>query len=168
MESSDKSAFVEVLAGLAAIWRVDLTKEVIQLWWRSMRDWPIDDFKDAAGYLVRNCQFMPAPYDFEQLRKKGEKSAHEAWSLALIHAEGAWRYGVLGDARIDQVVAMLGGYGVIALTSTYKLGFLERRFMDAYKDLSDSRGVREALPNLTKQPQPQNGTPIPKRAIKKA
>ncbi len=125
-----------------------------------MKDWPIDDFRDAAGYLLKNCQFMPAPYDFEQLRKKGEPSAHEAWSMALNHAEGAWRQGVLGDALTDRVIAMLGGYSVIALTHKEKLGFLERRFLDAYNDLLDTGGVREALPNLTERTRLQNGSPV--------
>ena len=94
------------------------------------------------------------------MRKKGEKSAHEAWSLALSHAEGAWRYGVLGDALTDRVILMLGGYRVIALTDKDKLGFFERRFMGAYNDLSDSRGVREALPNLTEKPRLRIGSPV--------
>ncbi len=160
MDSSDRPEFVRVLNGLAAIKRMDLTKDAYELWWQSMKDWPIDDFKDAAGYLLKNCQFMPAPYDFEQLRKKGEVSAHQAWSMALHHADGAWRQGVLGDALTDRVVAMLGGYSVIALSNKDKLGFLERRFMDAYNGLADTNGVRKALPNLTDRPRIQNSSPV--------
>jgi len=159
MDSSDRPEFVRVLNGLAAIKRVDLTKETYELWWQSMKNWPIDDFKEGASYLLKNCQFMPAPYDFEQLRKKGEPSAHEAWSMALNHAEGAWRQGVLDDALTDRVIAMLGGYSVIALTSKDKLGFLEHRFRDAYNDLLDLGGVRKALPDLTERIQIQNDSP---------
>ena len=160
MDNNDRPEFVQVLNGLAAIRRVDLTKEAYELWWQSMKDWPLDDFKDAAGYLLLNCQFMPTPYDFEQLRKKGEVSAHEAWSMAMQHVEGAWRQGVLGDALTDRVVAMLGGYGVIALTHQEKLGFLERRFLDTYNDLLDTSVVREALPDLTERQRIQNGSPV--------
>ncbi len=159
MDSGDRPEFVRVLNGLATIKRVDLTKDVYEIWWQSLRDWPINDFKDAAGYLLLNCQFMPTPYDFQQLHKKGEMSAHEAWAMALHHAEGAWRKGVLGDALTDRVVAMLGGYSVIALTKTDKLGFLERRFLDAYNELLDTSVVREALPDLTERPRIQNGSP---------
>ncbi len=160
MDSSDREEFLQVLNGLAAIKSRELTKEAYELWWQSMKDWPIDDFKDAAGYLLKSCQFMPAPYDFEQLRKKSEPSAHEAWAKALQHAEGAWRQGVLGDTMTDQVVAMLGGYRLLALTNSDKLGFVERRFLDAYNDLLDTGGVREALPNLAKRPRLQNGSPV--------
>ena len=103
---------------------------------------------------------MPAPYDFERLRKKGEPSAHEAWAQALHHAEGAWRQGVLGDTMIDRVVSMLGGYRTLALTNSDKLGFLERRFIDAYDDFQDANGVREALPNLSERPRLQNGSAV--------
>ena len=168
MDSSDRTEFVRVLNGLAAIKRVDLTEDAYELWWQSMKSWPIDGFKDAAGYLLKNCQFMPTPYDFEQLRKKNAPSAREAWATALAHAEGAWRKGVLGDVLTDQVVETLGGYRLIALTNSDKLGFLERRFMDAYNDLSDTGGVREALPNLSKRPQLQNSSPVQLGKIAKA
>ena len=168
MNSSDRPEFVRVLNGLAAIKRVDLTEDVYKLWWQSMKDWPIDGFKDAAGYLLKNCQFMPTPYDFEQLRKKSEPSAHEAWAKALQHAERAWKKGVLGDALIDQVVAILGGYRMIALTNRDKLGFLERRFVDAYTDFQDTNGAREALPDLTERPRLQNSSPVQLGKIAKA
>ncbi len=160
MDSNDKPEFVRVITSLAAIKGKDLTKDVLLLWWQCLKDWPVDDFKNAAGYLLKNCQFMPTPFDFEQLRKKGEVSAHEAWAMALRHADGAWRQGVLGDALTDQVAATLGGYSVIALTHKDKLGFLERRFLDAYKDLLDTSVVRKALPDLTERTRIQNGSPV--------
>ncbi len=160
VDSSDRPEFVRVLNGLAAIKRVDLTKEAYELWWQCMKNWPIEDFKEAASYLLKNCQFMPTPYDFEQLERKSAPSAHEAWAQALQHADGPWRQGVLGDALIDQVVSMLGGYRTLALTDGDKLGFLERRFIDAYNDFQDTNVVREALPNLSQRPRLQNGSAV--------
>ena len=168
MDNNDRPEFVRVLNGLAAIKRVDLTKEVYDLWWQSLKDWPIDDFKKAASYLLKNCQFMPGPYDFEQLRKKNAPSANEAWAQALHHAEGAWRKGVVGDALTDQVVASLGGYRLIALTNSDKLGFLERRFIDAYNDFLDTGSVRKALPDLTERTRIKNGSPVQIGKIAKA
>ena len=168
MDNSDRPRFVEVLTGLAEIWRVDLTKEAIEIWWRGMKDWSIEEFKTAAGHLIKNSQFMPKPYDFEQLLKAGETSAHEAWSFALKHADGAWQHGVLGDPLIDRAVATLGGYRVIAHSEMDKLGFVERRFMAAYDDLSHSSGVRKALPKLTDRARIPNISSVPTEKIKKA
>ncbi len=168
MDSNDKPEFVRVITSLAAIKGKDLTKDVFLLWWQCLKDWPVDDFKNAAGYLLKNCQLMPTPYDFEQLRKKGEISAREAWAMALHHADGAWRHGVLGDALTDRVIAALGGYSVIALTHKDKLGFLERRFLDAYNDLLDTTVAREALLDLTERPRIRNGSPVQIGEIAKA
>ena len=85
MAPDDKPEFVRVLNGLAAIKRVDLTKEAYEMWWGSMSDWSIDDFRGAAGHLLKTCQFMPSPYDFEQLRVVHEKTGHEAWAGVLEH-----------------------------------------------------------------------------------
>jgi len=153
VEVDDRAEFVRVLNGLAAIKRVDLTEDAYELWWHSMRDWPINDFKVAAGYLLKNCQFMPAPNDFEELRKKNRPSAHEAWADALCFADGAWRKDVHEDKRLNAVVDAIGGWPAIALCETAKLGFLERRFIETYNDFSDSDDARLALPDLTERTQ---------------
>jgi len=160
MDAENREEFVRVLAGIAEIKSKEMTTEAFEIWWNLMQGWEISDFKKAAGYLLKNCQFMPQPFDFEQLRKKGAKSAREAWGLALAHAEGPWRQGVLGDTLIDQVVAILGGYRMIALTNSDRLGFLERRFIDAYGDFQDSDDVREALPNLSERSRLTNGSAV--------
>ena len=67
---------------------------------------------------------------------------------------------MLGDDLTDRVIAMLGGYSVIAFTNQDKLGFLERRFLDAYNDLLESGGVREALPDLTERTRIRSGSPV--------
>jgi len=152
VEAENREEFVRVLTGIATIKRVDLTKEAFDLWWNSMQGWDIGDFKDAAGYLLKNCQFMPSPYDFEELLKKQRPSAHEAWADALCFAGGGWRTGLHDDDRINCVVSALGGWSVIALCDLEKLGFLERRFIETYNDFIDGDDVRQALPNLTEQP----------------
>ena len=160
MDAENREEFVRVLTGMAEVKGKEMTTEAFELWWNGMQGWEICDFKAAASYLLKNCQFMPTPFDFEQLRKKNAPSAHEAWAKALQHADGPWRQGVLGDALIDQVVSMLGGYRTLALTDGDKLGFLERRFIDAYNDFQDTNVVREALPNLSQRPRLQNSSPV--------
>ncbi len=160
MDAENREEFFQVLIGMAEIKSKEMTTEAFEIWWNAMQAWEISEFKKAAGYLLKNCQFMPTPYDFEQLRKKGETSAHEAWATVLAHAEGPWRKGVLGDALTDRAVGMLGGYRVIALTDKDKLGFLERRFLDHYNDFQDTQDVREALPNLSERPRLQNGSAV--------
>ena len=105
----------------------------------------IEDTKRAAQ-LVKRCEFMPTPKDFEDLRRAGAKTTGEAWLLA----RQAWRSGAVtcGDERIDRVVAMLGGYALLGQTRTDQLQFIERRFAEHYESLAEAEEVREALPAL--------------------
>lgn len=160
MRTDDRQEFVRVLTGIATIRRVDLTAEAFELWWNAMKEWEIGDFKDASGYLLKNCQFMPAPYDFEELLTKQRPSAHEAWAEALCFASGGWRTALHEDSRINSVVGALGGWSVIALCNNEKLGFLERRFIESYNDFIDCDDVRVALPKLTERSTKKLGGPV--------
>lgn len=146
MNNDDRAEFVRVLNGLAAVKRVDLTEEAYAMWWNAMGDWPLDQFRDAAGYLLKTCQFMPSPFDFEQLRKG--PGAGEAWEAALEHAAGAWRKGGTGNELVDRAAHALGGYQVIAHCQQDKLGFLEKRFRDTYEEIQDAGKARKALPSV--------------------
>ena len=168
MDSNDKPEFVRVLNGLAAIKRVDLTEEAYEMWWLSMVDWQLSDFTEAACFLLKNCQFMPAPNDFEDLRKKSMPSAHEAWADAQSACLG-WRSNscTSGDALIDSVVSVIGGYRQIALCDVDKLVFLEKRFIETYNDFKGGNNVRQALPNLIDRPQLRHDSPVQIGAILK-
>ena len=162
METNDKKEFVRVLTGLAAIKRVDMTKEAYEMWWASMQDWPIDEFREAAGYLLKTCEFMPTPFDFAELKKLQRPSAHEAWSTALSHCNGTWRTTrSCGDNRVDAAVASVGGYQALALCDLDKLGFYEKRFIEAYGDFVESDDARKALPDLTERTTVRVGGPAP-------
>lgn len=157
MNNEDKQEFVRVLNGLAAIKRVDLTKEAYEMWWLSMNDWDIADFRGAASHLLKSCEFMPAPHDFEQLKKAQKPNAREAWADALAFADGRWRTEIHPDPTVNDVVHSLGGWSAIALCNLEKLGFLERRFLDTYSERIESDGARKALPNFNEKAQLRNG-----------
>lgn len=161
MQADDRPEFVRVLNGMATIKGRELTEEAYKLWWHAMADWDVGDFRDAAGYLLKNCQFMPAPNDFEALLKKQRNSAHEGWAEALCHASGAWRYGSHEDGLIERVVSALGGWSLIALCDNEKLAFMERRFLSIYEDFVDGDEVRAALPNLTENTTVRIGKAVP-------
>lgn len=146
MTPADRKAFVEIVVGFAELAGKQLSPAALELYWRAMQHWPLAEFRDAAAVLVTRCAFMPTPKDFEDLRKAGQRTAGEAWVLA----RAAWRSGAssCGDALIDQVVAMLGGYGTMGQTRTDQLQFLERRFAEHYAQLSDVTAVRAAVPQI--------------------
>lgn len=139
----DKQAFGKVLNGLAAIKGKELTQEAVILWWNSMQSWSIEDFKAAASHLVGSCQFMPTPYDFEQLRKAGEMTSGEAWRVVLAGAE------LDPNSREYRAAQIVGGqYAIRHANVERELPFIAKRFREAYEELSDVDAVRVALPSI--------------------
>jgi hypothetical protein len=142
MLPADRPEFMRTLNGLAAIKGKELTTEALALWWSAMSRWTIEEFKSAASHLVSACQFMPTPYDFEQLRKAGEPTASEAWAQVLS--------GERLTGRALRAAQLVGGQYAIRHANVEKdLPHLARRFREAFEELRDVEDVREALPQLT-------------------
>ena len=153
MQPNDRAEFARVLAVLASIRRVDLTAEALDLWWSSMRDWPLAEFKQAASHLVKSCRFMPTPFDFEQLRRAAMPTAGEAWEKAIAACLG-WRYGnVTVDPLTDRVVRMVGGYQHLAIEPLDTQHFTRNKFLEMYEELAETEGTREAVPQIAGPPQ---------------
>jgi hypothetical protein len=140
MQPTDRAAFVRILNGLVAIkpGAKALTPEALTIWWNSMQDWSIADFEQAAAHLVRHSKFMPSPYEFEELRRAGELTASEAWTLALSGAE------LQPGCRAARAALIVGGQYAIRHANTERdLPHIERRFLDAYEQLADVDPARE-------------------------
>jgi hypothetical protein len=145
MQPTDRAEFVRTLNGLAAIKGKELTAEALGLWWSAMAKWSIDDFKGAASHLVGSCQFMPSPYDFEQLKRAAEPTSSEAW-LSVLHG-----YPLRPGSREARAAAVVGGqYNIRMANVERELPHLARRFKEAYEELSDVDSVREALPQINR------------------
>ena len=154
MRPQDRQPFLEIVLGFAELKGRTLSVPALELYWRAMRHWSIEDFKAAADQLLRTCKWMPEPKDFEDLRKAARPTAGEAWERArkasgtAIVCGQVTHNGSCGDALIDRAVRAIGGYGVIAMSETSKLPFLERRFAEHYESIQDADEVREALPQI--------------------
>jgi hypothetical protein len=166
MNATDKIEFSKILNGLAAMKpAAKLTPESLELFWRAMTDWPLDEFKLAATHLAKTCEFMPNPFHFEQLRKSSKQTAGEAWAIALRDCT-CWRGARPSPGGlIDRAVSAIGGYKAIAMTSDEAMPFIERRFKDAYEQLEDAVTIREALPNLLQSIEHKSQQPAQQKLI---
>jgi len=146
----DRQQFLEIVLGFAELKGKKLSAPALELYWRAMRDWSLAEFRDAAEQLLRTCEFMPVPADFERLRKAGQATPGEAWAEVLEHCTGPYRCGTGIDdgGPIDQAVAALGGYRAIAMHNSEFLHVFERRFAEHYKSGIDVASVREAVPHI--------------------
>lgn len=151
MTLDDFDTFSAVVVGFAELRGKTLSPEAIELYFRAMHSWSLADFKAAAELLLRTSQFMPTPFDFEELRKAGRPVPAEAWSTARAVAK-TWRPNTAtpssGNALIDRAVESIGGYRAIAMHSIETMGFLEKRFIDAFESMRDADDTREAVPQI--------------------
>lgn len=151
MKPSDRKAFLEVVMGFAELKGKQLSAPALELYWRSMQDWELSDFRAAAERLLKTCTFMPEPKNFEDLRKAGRLTPGEAFAKAIKWArEGAYTAPAkTPDAIfIDRVVAAMGGWIRITSSDPEKLHFLERQFIENFETLQDATDTREALPQI--------------------
>lgn len=153
MKPTDRQTFLEVVIGFAELKGKQLSAPALEIYWRSMQHWGIEDFKSAAAHLLRTCEFMPTPKNFEDLRKAARPTTGEAWAEAIASSSSAWTPtgyigGTSGNQLIDRAVRAIGGYPVIAQCDQDKLHFLERRFAEIYEGMQDAGDIREALPQI--------------------
>lgn len=167
MQEKDYDAFTEVIIGFAEMKGKTLSSAAIKLYWNTMQHWSLTDFRMAAQQLLRTCEFMPTPKDFEDLLKAGRVTVGEAWEAVLQHCKGAYRdgSGIDSGGPVDRAVAALGGYRAIAFHDSEKLHFLERQFADRFAELEDVLENRDALPNLMDNRPRINRGPVPLRDV---
>jgi len=151
MNAGDRKKFVEVVVGFCELKGKQLSAPALELYWRSLRHWDLEDFLAAAEQLVRTSEFMPTPKDFEDLRKASRPTSGEAWILACDTAR-TWRElspnVSSGDQFVDRVARAVGGYKAIAMHDSDKLHFLEKRFAEHFETMQEAGDTRDALPDL--------------------
>jgi hypothetical protein len=148
----DFDGFSAVVMGFAELRGKVLSPEAIVLFFRAMSGWSLDEFKAAAEHLLRTCEWLPTPFHFEELRRAGRPVLAEAWIEARSLAK-AWRPNMAAprssDEFLNRVVESIGGYRAIAMCNVDVMGFLEKRFADAYESIQDASDKREAVPSIT-------------------
>lgn len=153
MKSEDREKFLEVVIGFAELKGKALSAPALELYWRALRHWTLEDFRAAAEQLILTCEFMPVPKDFEDLRKAGRMTSGEAFAMARGIVADAWERDfptlTSGDPRVDATVRAIGGWRAIAMSTAENIGFLERRFTEHFETLSDAEDVREAVPRIS-------------------
>ena len=143
MTVDDFDEFCEVVVGFAELKGKQLSAAALKLYFRAMQSWDMREFKAAAEHLLCTCEFMPTPKDFTDLRRAGELTAGEAWDLVLGGAA------LLPNSREARAASIVGGqYAIRHADIERDLPHIQRRFMEAYAELSDVDSVREALPQI--------------------
>jgi hypothetical protein len=163
MTPADRQPFLEVLGAFADLKGKKLTSAALELYWRAMQHWPLEEFQDAAAHLLRTCEFMPMPRDFENLRKAGRPTAGEAWAqvLAIARCGGTES----GDELTDRAAAAIGGYRAVSMSETDRTPFLERRFCEHYEAIQEAEEARRGVPQIASACRQRLNGPQPVKAL---
>ena len=139
MIATDRPRFFDALAAVHALYRVEFSKPVGEIWWRAMEAYEIDAVLDALGRHAKNPdtgQFLPKPADVvKQLDGTTSDTALLAWAKVT---QGLRRFGTydsvaFDDPIIHRVLADLGGWVWLGRQPEKELQFVEKRFRDAYR-----------------------------------
>lgn len=147
MTPADKSEFAEIITGFAELKGKQLSKPALTLFWNSMQAWGIDEFREASNQLIRTCDFMPTPKDFEDLRKAGRPTAGEVWAQIRQLARSSYT-AQPEDPVAARALQALGGLRAVAMCDSDKVHFLEKRFAEHFEDLQDAEDIRVAVPQI--------------------
>lgn len=149
MTNDDFDEFSKVVVAFAELKGKELSTPAQKLYFRALKHWSLSEVKRAAEHLLRTCEFMPTPKQFEDLRRAGEPVAAEAWTAALAACVNWRKPEALPTGRIARAAAAVGGFRAIAMADAERdLPFVQKRFLEAYNDLTDVEPVRQALPQI--------------------
>lgn len=151
MIPADRKAFLEVVVGFAELRGKVLSAAALELYWRSMQAWSIEDFRAAATRLVKTSEFMPTPKQFEDLRRASQPTGGEVFAGIrqwLEYSPLGYRIKASTPRRIACSLAAIGGAQGYAMCDADKLHFLEKRFCEHYEQIGEAEDTREALPQI--------------------
>jgi hypothetical protein len=139
----DFDEFSKVVRGFAELKGKELSPPALKLYFRALQHWSLDEFKRAAEHLLRTSEFMPTPKQFEDLRRAGELTAAEAWTIVLSGAP------LPPGSRMQRAAEACGGQFAIRHEDVERsLPFTQKRFIESYEDLTVVDPVREQLPQI--------------------
>lgn len=140
MQPHDRQPFLEVVIGFAELKGKQLSAPALELFWNAMQGWTIGEFRAAASQLIRTCEFMPTPKDFEDLRRIATtETAAEAW----------FTMGTSDDPLATRAMRIATQGRYVGHIPMDELQWVQKRFIEVYQELQEVEEVRKALPQIS-------------------
>jgi hypothetical protein len=168
LKQSDKQKFIDLLGGVYALYRADLSPQVVEIWWRALAAYDIAAVSEALTKHAMNPdtgQFVPKPADVVRMLGGTTKDAAIlAWARAdqAVRSIGSWTTVVFDDPIIMRVIEDLGGWVWLCEQTEREWPFVEKRFCDHYRVYRGRGEVPEhprKLPGRTDIANVANGFP---------
>lgn len=151
MNATDREPFLEIILGFAELKGKSLSGPALALYWNAMQAWSLADFQAAANELLRTCEFMPMPKDFEDLRKAGRETAGEVFAgigRYIVYSPNGYTVATNTPRAIAAAIRAMGGADAYAMCDVDKLPFLEKRFCQHYEQIIEHEDTRQSVPQI--------------------
>jgi len=148
MKHTDRTKLIEVLTGVHDFYGRDLSKFAIAVWEQACDSFDVEQVTKAlSAHLMdpERGQFMPKPADIvRQIQGTHGDRSLIAWGKVLdsLQRVGAYASVCFDDGVIHAVIEDMGGWVKLCRSKTDDLGYLQKRFCDAYKAYSQRGDVR--------------------------
>lgn len=146
MENKDRPVFAAAIGALMELHGKTPSESMLDLYWESLKQLSVNDFKVAIGKVARECKFMPKPVEIiEAIERSTKITAAMQWAhvrnmMYKIDIYGSPDFGPL----VNAVLHALGGWKVLCWKSLPDLVWYQKDFERLYtefgaKDLSGLR-----------------------------
>lgn len=141
MQTNEHKQFRELVSGVYAFWRVDVSDFALTIWWNALKPYDFKTISDAFNIYVTNPdsgQYIPKPADIVRiLQGSSQDSAYFAWAKTekAMRSVGAYSSVRFDDPIIHAVIERLGGWVKICQSNDKELSFLANDFRKAYTGL---------------------------------
>jgi hypothetical protein len=123
--------FLAVMGSLFELYSQEATPNKVNIYWSTLKQYPINSLKVAANAWVRKSQFMPKPADLIKLMGGMDHlSPDEAWAIAILASDESNTVVWTGE------IAKAWTQAKIVYHNGDKIG-ARRTFIDAYERLVD-------------------------------
>jgi len=113
MENRDKKEFFKNITVLGEAFGKDISESLIELYWETLKDLSIEDFRHSVKHLALTCKFFPKPVEFREPFEPDISAeaaiAYRKMEDAFISA-GVYRTVIFDDPVIHAVADNLGGW----------------------------------------------------------
>lgn len=139
MNKAEREKFLDVLAGVHDFYNKDLSKFAVAVWMQACENFDVEQVTKALSAHLMDAergQFMPKPADVvRQLQGTNTDRSLIAWGKTLdaLQRVGAYTSVCFDDGIIHAAIEDLGGWVKLCRSNTDELGYLQKRFCDAYK-----------------------------------
>ena len=163
LRPNDRAEFARVLNGVSAMYRVELSPDVVELWWAVLADYDMAAIKQALTKHLRNPdtgQFMPKPADVVKfMAGTTQDAALLSWAKVhrAVRQVGSYSDVVFDDPIIHAVLQDMGGWIKLCEMLETDVPFRAKEFENRYRAYARNQERPQCLPILTGRANLHNG-----------